>query len=226
MKGYSSQVLQFPVVFEKGEGNTITDVDGNTYIDFSSGIYCNSTGHCHPKVVEKTREYLGRLMNCHDFTTPIKTLFSEKMAGVLPGDLNGIQLFCGGMDILEGTIDNEGTGAQAAFVMEPIQGYSGSIVYRDEILPRVLWICRKRGMLLIVDEILTGMGRTGRMFCVEHYDVVPDVIVFGKGTAGGFPLWRGILVLSTLDGFFYMYFNVAVNPINLKIGGGAHEAEV
>jgi len=48
MKGYSSQVKQLPVVFEKGEGNTITDVDGNTYIDFSSGIYCSSTGHCHP----------------------------------------------------------------------------------------------------------------------------------------------------------------------------------
>jgi 4-aminobutyrate aminotransferase/4-aminobutyrate aminotransferase/(S)-3-amino-2-methylpropionate transaminase len=43
-------------------------------------------------------------------------------------------------------------------------------------------------MLLVVDEILTGMGRTGRNFCVEHFAVVPDVIVFGKGTAGGFPL--------------------------------------
>ena len=270
MKGYSSQVKQFPVVFEKGEGNTITDVDGNTYIDFSSGIYCNSTGHCHPKVVEKTREYVGKLMNCHDFTTPIKTLFLEKMASLLPEDLTGIQLFCGGsesieaalrvvrtvkegkyetfsfwgdwhgktsaamslsslgntafgprftgchlaptpncyrcpfklsypsckllcMDILEGTIDNEGTGAQAAVVMEPIQGYSGSVVYRDEILPRVLEICKQRDMLLVVDEILAGMGRTGKMFCVEHYNMVPDIIVFGKGTAGGFPL-SGIAV--------------------------------
>jgi len=80
MKGYSSQVKQFPVVFEKGEGNTIIDVDGNTYIDFASGIYGNSTGHCHPKVVERTREYVDKLMNCHDFITPIKTLFLEKMA--------------------------------------------------------------------------------------------------------------------------------------------------
>ena len=275
MKGYSSQVKQFPVVFEKGQGNTITDVDGNTYIDFSSGIYCNSTGHCHPKVVEKTREYVGKLMNCHDFTTPIKTLFLEKMASILPGSLNGIQLFCGGseaieaalrtvrtvkegkyemfsfwgdwhgktsaamslsslgstafgprfsgchlaptpncyrcpfklsypscnficMDILEGTIDNEGTGAQAAVVMEPIQGYSGAVVYRDEVLPRVSEICKEKNMLLVVDEILTGMGRTGKMFCVEHYDVVPDIIVFGKGTAGGFPL-SGIAVKEEYD---------------------------
>jgi 4-aminobutyrate aminotransferase/4-aminobutyrate aminotransferase/(S)-3-amino-2-methylpropionate transaminase len=92
------------------------------------------------------------------------------------------------MDILAGTIDHEGTGAQAAVVMEPIQGYSGSVVYRDEILPAVQRICRERGMLLVVDEILTGMGRTGKMFCVEHYDLVPDVLVFGKGAGGGFPL--------------------------------------
>ena len=104
MRGYSGQVKQFPVVWEKGEGNTMTDVDGNTYIDFSSGIYCNSTGHCHPKVVEKTREYLEKLMNCHDFTTPIKTLFIEKLASVLPGDLSGIQLFGGGSEAVEAAL--------------------------------------------------------------------------------------------------------------------------
>ncbi len=265
MKGYSSQVKQFPVVWEKGEGNTMTDVDGNTYIDFAAGVYCNSTGHCHPKVVERTREYVGKLMNCHDFTTPIKTLFIEKLVSVLPGDISGLQLFSGGseaveaalraarvikegkyemfsfwgdwhgktassmslsslgttafgprtagshlspapncfrcpfslkypscsltcMDVLEGTIDQEGTGAQAAVVIEPIQGYSGSVVYQDEIIPRIAEICRQRDMLLVVDEILAGMGRTGKMFTVEHYGVVPDIIVLGKGVAGGFPI--------------------------------------
>jgi 4-aminobutyrate aminotransferase/4-aminobutyrate aminotransferase/(S)-3-amino-2-methylpropionate transaminase len=72
--------------------------------------------------------------------------------------------------------------------MEPIQGYSGSVVYKDEIIPAVADICKKRDMLLIVDEILAGMGRTGKMFCVEHYDVVPDIIILGKGVAGGFPI--------------------------------------
>lgn len=265
MRGYSSQVKQFPVVFERGEGNTITDVDGNTYIDFSAGIYCNSTGHCHPKVVEKTRQWVGQLMNCHDFTTPVKTLFLEKLSSLLPGDLKGIQLFCGGseavdaalravrcvkggkyemfsfwgdwhgktsaamslsslgntafgpraagchlapapncyrcpfklehpvcqlvcMDVLERVIDEEGTGAQAGLVMEPIQGYSGTVTYPDEIFPRISQICKKREMLLVIDEILTGMGRTGKMFCVEHYDLVPDLLVLGKGVAGGFPI--------------------------------------
>jgi len=92
------------------------------------------------------------------------------------------------MDLLEGTIDKEGTGMQAAVCMEPIQGYSGSVVYPDEVMPRVKQICEKRGMLLVDDEILAGFGRTGKMFCCEHYGVIPDIIVFGKGVAGGFPI--------------------------------------
>ena len=56
MKGYSSQVKLFPVVFEKGHGCTLTDVDGNTYLDFSSGIYVTTLGHCHPKVTEAVAE--------------------------------------------------------------------------------------------------------------------------------------------------------------------------
>jgi len=87
---------------------------------------------------------------------------------------------------------------QAAVVMEPVQGYSGSVVYREEVLPRVQEICRKYDMLLVVDEILSGMGRTGKNFCVEHYGVVPDIIVFGKGTAGGFPL-SGFAIREEFD---------------------------
>jgi 4-aminobutyrate aminotransferase/4-aminobutyrate aminotransferase/(S)-3-amino-2-methylpropionate transaminase len=52
MKGLSSQVKLFPVCFESGEGIRLTDVDGNHYLDFSSGIYVTSLGHCHPKVSE------------------------------------------------------------------------------------------------------------------------------------------------------------------------------
>ena len=79
MKGYSSQVKLFPVAFESGHGVTLTDVDGNTYIDFSSGIYVTNLGHGHPKVVEYIQKYTKQLMNCHDYTTEIKTLFLEKL---------------------------------------------------------------------------------------------------------------------------------------------------
>ena len=82
MKGYSSQVKLFPVVFDKGYGCTLTDVDGNTYLDFSSGIYVTTLGHCHPKVTEAVQKAAGQLMNCHDFTTPIKLELLEKLTSI------------------------------------------------------------------------------------------------------------------------------------------------
>ncbi|MEI8078697.1 MAG: aminotransferase class III-fold pyridoxal phosphate-dependent enzyme, partial [bacterium] len=95
-KGLSEQVKLFPVSFESGFGCTLTDVDGNRYLDFSSGIYVTTLGHCHPKVSEAVATYAKKLMNAHDFTTPIKTLLMEKLAEVLPGDLKGFQLYdCG-----------------------------------------------------------------------------------------------------------------------------------
>ena len=101
MKGYSSQVKLFPVAFESGHGVTLTDADGNTYIDFSSGIYVTNLGHGHPKVVEYIQKYTKQLMNCHDYTTEIKTLFLEKLASVTPGNLNGIQMYCAGTEAME-----------------------------------------------------------------------------------------------------------------------------
>src|ERR1017187_8950080 len=86
MKGYSSQVTLCPVVFESGHGCTLTDVDGNTYLDFSSGIYVTTLGHCHPKISEAVAHWAGRLMNCHDFNTPIKVALLEKMAEIQPWD--------------------------------------------------------------------------------------------------------------------------------------------
>ncbi len=100
-KGLSGQVKQFPVAFESGEGCVLRDVDGNEYIDFSSGIYVATLGHCHPKVSEAIAKYAGQLMNAHDFTTPIKTLLCEKLAEVLPGDLSGLQFYDAGTAAVE-----------------------------------------------------------------------------------------------------------------------------
>lgn len=80
-KGLSGQVKLFPVAFESGEGCVLTDVDGNRYIDFSSGIYVTTLGHCHPKISEAVAKYARQLMNAHDFTTPVKTMLVEKLAG-------------------------------------------------------------------------------------------------------------------------------------------------
>jgi len=89
-------VKLFPVAFETGYGCVLTDVDGNRYIDFSSGIYVATLGHCHPKISEALAKQARQLMNVHDFTTPVKTLLLEKLAEVLPGDLGGFQFYdCG-----------------------------------------------------------------------------------------------------------------------------------
>ena len=95
-RGLSGQVRLFPVAFERGQGCMMEDVDGNKYIDFSSGIYVTTLGHCHPKISEAVANYAKKLMNCHDFTTEIKTRLFEKMAATLPGDLKCFQLYdCG-----------------------------------------------------------------------------------------------------------------------------------
>ncbi len=270
MVGYSSQVTLFPVVFEKGHGVTLTDVDGNTYLDFSSGIYVTTLGHCHPKVSEAIARYAKTLMNCHDFNTPVKVALLEKLAQVQPWDLTAMQLYdsgttaveagiracraatgksefiscymdfhgktghavsCGKMNPTNGAgrsqgfymvprpnpyrplftkadgsidtdaylkfydefITNATTGQIAAFVLEPVQGWAGSIFPPDDFFPKLRRFCDERGILLMADEVLTGMGRTGKYFCLEHWDTRPDVVTVGKGFGNGFPV-TGMLI--------------------------------
>lgn len=265
-KGLSGQVKLFPVTFQEGKGCVLIDVDGNKYIDFSSGIYVTTLGHCHPKVSEAVAKYARTLMNAHDFTTEIKTLLCEKLAEVLPGDLNGFQFYdCGtaaveaGLRVLragsgrnemvscfydfhgktygavslaeirspvygrvrapgmhmvprpnpyrpmwtkaDGTIDTDGyirfyeeyldratVNDVAGFVLEPIQGWGGSVIPPDDFFPKLRALCDRRGIMLMADEVLTSWARTGKWLCMEHYGVVPDVVSIGKGFGNGFPV--------------------------------------
>jgi len=265
MKGYSSQVTQFPVVFEKGHGCTLTDVDGNIFLDFSSGIYVTTLGHCHPKVTEAVQKMAGQLMNCHDFTTPVKLELLEKIKEIMPGDLSGVQLYDSGTTAVEaalrvcraatgkyeflscygdfhgksghsvnlarmnkangpgrgqgfymlprpnpyrplfkkpdGTIDTDAyfdffdefiveatVGQIAGIVLEPIQGWAGSIFPPDDFFPKLREWCDRKGILFVADEVLTSMGRTGKFLALEHWGVVPDVVTLGKGFGNGFPV--------------------------------------
>jgi len=265
MKGYSEQVRLFPVVFERGYGCTLTDVDGNVYLDFSSGIYVTTLGHCHPRVTEAVQKAAGQLMNCHDFTTPVKLRLLEKLRDILPGDLSTVQLYDSGTTAVEaglrvcraatgkheflscfgdfhgktghavslarmksvngparapgfymlprpntyrplftrpdGSVDTEAylayydeflveatTGQVAAIVLEPIQGWAGSIFPPEDFFPKLRTWCDERSILLFADEVLTSMGRTGTYLAMEHWDVIPDVVTLGKGFGNGFPV--------------------------------------
>jgi 4-aminobutyrate aminotransferase-like enzyme len=265
IKGQSGQAKLFPVCFESGYGSTLQDVDGNTYLDFSSGIYVTNLGHCHPKISEAVAHHAHQLMNAHDFTTPIKLKLAEKLAEILPSDLNGMQFYdsgttaveagvrllraatgqheilscyadfhgktlgsvaCGRMNRVyaptrpagyymlprpdtyrplwtrsDGTLDTEAylahteqfileatTGQIAGFVLEPIQGWAGTIMPPDDFFPKLRRFCDERGYLLMADEVLTGMGRTGKWLCMEHWGVLPDIVTLGKGFGNGFPV--------------------------------------
>ena len=82
-------------------------------------------------------------------------------------------------------IDLEST---AAVVVEPVQGEGGFIAPPDDFLPQVAQFCKDNGILLIADEIQTGIGRTGKMFAMEHWDVTPDLTTVAKSLAAGIPL--------------------------------------
>ncbi|MBW4499085.1 MAG: acetyl ornithine aminotransferase family protein [Scytonema hyalinum WJT4-NPBG1] len=76
----------------------------------------------------------------------------------------------------------------AAIIVEAIQGEGGYIVPEDGFLERIREICDRFGILMIVDEVQSGMGRTGRLFAIEHWGVMPDIITTAKGIASGLPL--------------------------------------
>lgn len=93
----------------------------------------------------------------------------------------------GDADIIEKEIASAAfTGEDiAAVILEPIQGEGGVIIPPDNYFPQVREICDRYGVLLIADEVQTGMGRTGKLFGLEHYGVVPDILCLGKAFGGG-----------------------------------------
>lgn len=90
-------------------------------------------------------------------------------------------------DVLEKVIQSAAyTGENiAAVILETVQGEGGVIIPPDDYFPKVREICDRHGVLLIADEVQTGMGRTGKMFGVEHYGVTPDIMCLGKAFGGG-----------------------------------------
>ncbi len=87
----------------------------------------------------------------------------------------------------------------AAIVFEPIQGEGGYIVPPTEFVQGLAHIASRHGMLLIADEVQSGMGRTGKMFAVEHFGVQPDIVVVAKGIASGLPMGLTIAREDVMD---------------------------
>ncbi|MEQ8859432.1 MAG: aminotransferase class III-fold pyridoxal phosphate-dependent enzyme [Pseudomonadales bacterium] len=97
------------------------------------------------------------------------------------------------VQILRETIEREGPQTIAAVIAEPITGSSGgAIVPPDGYWPGVRQLCDEHGLLLILDEVMTGFGRTGKNFGYQHWDIEPDILVAGKGLAGGYAPIGGV----------------------------------
>ncbi len=92
------------------------------------------------------------------------------------------------VDFARDKLKRETTGRLAAVLIEPLQGTAGNIVPPRDFLPAVAALAKEQGALLIADEMITGFGRTGRMFAVQHSGVTPDVMTLGKSLGAGFPV--------------------------------------
>ncbi|NTW55589.1 MAG: aspartate aminotransferase family protein [Chlorobiaceae bacterium] len=105
-------------------------------------------------------------------------------------DRTGVTEGVAAADLLEEAILREGPETVAAFIAEPVQGGGGGVIVpQPDYFRRIRDICNRYDVLFISDEVITGFGRTGRWFALEHWDVTPDIVQFAKGiTSGYFPL--------------------------------------
>ena len=129
-------------------------------------------------------------------------------------------------DELEQAILQAGPENVSAFVAEPVViAGIGCAVPPADYFPRVRAICDKYDVLFIADEIITGFGRTGRYFAIEHWDTVPDMIVFGKGASSGYCPLGGVIMRDAIrapfeaEGTFFAHiFTYVNNPVSAAVG--------
>ncbi|MBD2776478.1 acetyl ornithine aminotransferase family protein [Iningainema tapete] len=165
-------------------------------------FFTNSGAESNEGAIKLARYYTGRslivafLGAFHGRTygamslTGSKTVQRAKFGPLLPGVTHVPYGTHSGLDYLEQQLFSTTLPPNevAAIVVEPIQGEGGYIVPEDGFLQRIRDICDRHGILMVVDEVQSGMGRTGRLFAIEHWGVMPDIITTAKGIASGLPL--------------------------------------
>jgi adenosylmethionine-8-amino-7-oxononanoate aminotransferase len=124
----------------------------------------------------------------------IQTCYPYRFEGAKPGETIGQAA----ARELEEAILREGPDTVAAFIGEPIHGAGGVIYPTDDYWPRIREICTRYDVLLIADEIITGFGRTGRWFGLEHWNVKPDILSFAKGVTSGYLPLGGMMVTKAI----------------------------
>ncbi|MGA0080762.1 MAG: aspartate aminotransferase family protein [Ilumatobacteraceae bacterium] len=235
------------VMFERGLGTELWDVDGKRYLDFLCGIAVTSLGHSNPVVTAAIAEQAATLMHVSNFfANPVATETAVLVDMLLGG--GGQVFFCnsgaeaneaaiklarkfGGrgrhtvvsalgsfhgrtlatlaatgqpakhepfqpmpegfkhvvfndINALDAAVDS----SVAAVLLEVVQGEGGVIPASLEYMKYAEQICRERGVLLMIDEVQTGYGRTGTWFGFNHYEISPDVVIMAKAMGNGMPI--------------------------------------
>ncbi|MDQ0213791.1 putrescine aminotransferase [Oikeobacillus pervagus] len=123
-------------------------------------------------------------------------------------------------------IEQEGADQIAAFIAEPIQGAGGVNIPSNEYFQEIRQICDEHNILLIADEVITGFGRTGKMFACEHWNVVPDVMLIAKGVTSGYIPLGGVVIREKLhkefielsEGTLLHGFTYSGHPTSCAVG--------
>lgn len=263
--GLQRFALMAGIAVEKAESSTITDVDGNVYIDIIGGIGVNGLGHTHPRYVKALQEQLEkisvssftsearvRLLNqisehrpapqvyrtqlyssgaeavesalrlaksftgkfefvsfwggFHGKTMGVLSLmgseFKEKLGPMVPGSHLVPYAYCyrcplklqypscglACAELARRQIKVNSAGSIAALIIEPMQGSFGNIIPPKDFLPAIQSIAKELDALLIADEMITGFGRTGNYWGIEHSGAQPDLVTIGKQFGGGVPV--------------------------------------
>ena len=145
------------------------------------------------EIITAAGNFHGRTISIVTFST--EPLYRDDFGPFTPGFVN---VAYGDAEAIEKAI----TPNTAAVMLEPIQGEGGVIIPPAGYLKKVAEICKKHNVLLMADEIQTGLGRTGKLFAAQHEDVRPDVMIIGKALAGGFYPVSAVLADKAILGLF------------------------
>jgi taurine--2-oxoglutarate transaminase len=165
-----------------------------------------------PKLIARFRSYHGATSGAISLTGDPRRLY----APVPPGTVHAPDVYCYrcpfGLEhpgcgvrcaeYIGEIIEMEGAGNVAALFVEPIVGSNGILVPPDDYMPKLREICTETGTLLVADEVMTGFGRTGEWFCVNHWGVVPDIITMAKGITSAYVPFSATMVRKPIADYF------------------------
>ena len=165
-----------------------------------------------PKLIARFRSYHGATSGAISLTGDPRRLY----APVIPGTVHAPDVYCYrcpfGLEhpgcgvrcaeYIGDIIEMEGAGNVAALFVEPIVGSNGILVPPNDYMPKLREICTETGTLLVADEVMTGFGRTGEWFCVNHWGVVPDIITMAKGLTSAYVPFSATMVRKPIADYF------------------------